>query len=286
MSIKEKKLKLPSGDLMPLVGFGTWMVKGSESTLNILDMALEAGYRLFDTATMYDNETDIGKALKKLLPKHNLSRKDIFITTKLYPSDHGKADEAIKASLKKLDCDYIDLYLIHWPGTYNQKDNNANMRSKSWKQMVEAVKAGSVRNIGVSNYTVRHLKELLDKDFGIRPAVNQVEWHPFCYQKKLYDFCQKEGIVLQAYQSLGGPGNRDLLDNKQINEIAQKLEKSPAQVILRWAVQQNVAIIPKSKTKEYIFRNRELDFTIPDEHMEVMSSFKQMKYDWDPETVS
>nr|XP_023022607.1 uncharacterized protein LOC111510884 [Leptinotarsa decemlineata] len=185
MSIKNKKMKLPSGDYMPLVGFGTWLVKGRESTLKTLDMALEAGYRLFDTAAMYNNEGDIGDALKELLPRHNLSRKDIFITTKLYPEDHGKADKAIESSLKKLDCDYIDLYLIHWPGTYG-KSEHAKMRSKSWEQMVECVKKGFVRNIGVSNYTVRHLKELLNNDFGIRPAVNQVKQEDFSIMKLYY----------------------------------------------------------------------------------------------------
>lgn len=283
MSLKHLKYPLNNGNYLPAVGFGTWLIKGDEKTLKVMDMALEAGYRLFDTAAMYGNEDEIGKALKKLLPKHNLSRNDVFITTKLYPSDQGeKAFEAIKTSLKKLDCDYIDLYLIHWPGTYgvsSRSKENAILRDISWQQMVRAVNLGLIKNIGVSNYTVNHLKELLSNNHGIKPVVNQVEWHPFCHQKNLYDFCKKENIQLQAYQSLGGEGNGDLLGNKVIKGIANKLGKNPGQILLRWSVQQNVAVIPKSQTRDRIISNMELDFTIPDDLMNTLSTMKQNKYD-------
>lgn len=285
------EFKLLNGNTMPMVGFGTYTIRGSDFTRKVLDHSLSAGYRLFDTAAMYGNEDDIGDILKELLPKHNLSRNDIFITTKLYPSDHGdKAYKAIEESLRKLRCEYIDLYLIHWPGVYgvgtNSKENSV-LRDKSWQQMVKAVENGLVKNIGVSNYTVRHLKELLENDHGIKPVVNQVEWHPYCYQPELLDFCKSQGILLQAYMSLGGTGNKDLLNNPKIKEIAKKLGKTSAQILLQWSIQQGVAVIPKSKSKEHIQSNINLNFTIPEEEWKILNSFKtKEKFDWDPEGVA
>ncbi|XP_056631483.1 uncharacterized protein LOC130441722 [Diorhabda sublineata] len=288
MSLKDLKYTLNNGNKLFAVGLGTWLLKG-DSLLKAMDIALEAGYRLFDTAAMYGNEKDLGEALKKLLPKHNLKREDVFITTKLYPSEQGdKAFNAIKESLDKLDCQYIDLYLIHWPGTYGVSSNskeNTVLRDLSWQHMVKAVNLGLIKNIGVSNYTTKHLKELLNNNHGIKPVVNQIEWHPYCHQKILYDFCKTENIQLQAYQSLGGEGNNDLLENKVIKDIAAKLGKTTGQLLLRWSIQQNIAIIPKSKTKERIIGNMELDFNIPEEDMKILFSFKQHKYDWDPETI-
>ncbi|CAG9840274.1 unnamed protein product [Diabrotica balteata] len=288
MSLKNVKHTLNNGANLPAIGLGTWLLKG-KGVSKAMDMALEAGYRLFDTATMYDNEKDIGDALKELLPKHNLTREDVFITTKLYPSEQGeKAFDAIQESLRKLDSQYIDLYLIHWPGTYgvsSRSKQNAILRDQSWQQMVKAVNMGLIKNIGVSNYTVKHLKELLNNNHGIKPVVNQVEWHPYCHQKELYDFCKAEGIQLQAYQSLGGEGQGSLLNNSQIKKIAEKLGKTVAQILLRWSIQQDVAIIPKSKTKERIISNMELDFTIPEEDMKILFGFIQQKFDWDPETI-
>uniref|UniRef100_A0A6P7GRS8 Aldose reductase A-like n=1 Tax=Diabrotica virgifera virgifera TaxID=50390 RepID=A0A6P7GRS8_DIAVI len=176
MSLKNVKYTLNNGANLQAVGFGTWLLKGN-GVSKAMDMALEAGYRLFDTAAMYDNEKEIGDALKELLPKHNLKREDVFITTKLYPSDQGeKAFDAIKESLRKLDSQYIDLYLIHWPGTYgvsSRSKQNAILRDQSWQQMVKAVNMGLIKNIGVSNYTVKHLQELLNNNHGIKPVVNQ-----------------------------------------------------------------------------------------------------------------
>ncbi|XP_060520012.1 glyoxal reductase-like [Cylas formicarius] len=286
---KDMKFKLHSGDLMPLVGFGTYQIRGTELIRDVLDHALAAGYRLIDTAKVYRNEEDIGKALKELLPKYNLTRQDIFITTKLSPNDQGeKAYDALQESLRKLDCGYIDLYLIHWPGAYGvnaSKVNNSALRAESWKQMVKGVKDGLTRNIGVSNYLVRHLKELSANDFGIKPAVNQVEWHPRNRPSDLLEYCNQEGILLQAYSSLGGTDNNDLLKNADVDKIAKKLGKSPAQILLRWPLQQNIAIIPKARSKKHIDDNIDLNFVIPDEDMAILSGFSQNRYAWNPETV-
>ncbi|XP_074034984.1 uncharacterized oxidoreductase YtbE isoform X1 [Leptinotarsa decemlineata] len=293
MTSKDLTVTLNSGSVMPMVGLGTNGINGFKDILEVLDYAFEAGYRLIDTAAMYSNEGDIGRALKELLPKYNLSRKDIFITTKLHPQDQGqKATRALRKSLERLDCEYIDLYLINWPGSYgisSSSKENATLREKSWELMVEAVNEGLVKNIGVSSYTVKHLKKLLSNDYGIKPCINQIEFHPQCYQKKLLQFCDKNGIMVQAYQSFGGTtdGNMDLLEHPVVVDIANRLEKSSGQVLLRWAIQQNIGVIPKSKNKSRIISNMELDFIIPDADMKALCSFKkQIRYDWDPESVA
>lgn len=286
---KDQNFQLHSGDLMPLVGFGTYKIKGTELIRDVLDRALAAGYRLIDSAKVYKNEEDIGKALKELLPKYNLTRKDIWITTKLSPDDQGeKAYEALQESVRKLDTGYVDLYLIHWPGAFKgnvSNESNPILRDESWKQMVKGVRDGLAKNIGVSNYLVRHLKQLLENDHGIKPAVNQVEWHPHYHPQDLLDYCRQKGILLQAYSSLGGSNNPDLLTDPKVEEIAKKLGKTPAQVLLRWALQQNIAIIPKARSKKHIDENIELNFTIPKEDMNTLSNFKTNKYAWDPETI-
>ncbi|KAJ8976873.1 hypothetical protein NQ317_001197 [Molorchus minor] len=283
------KFKLHSGDYMPMIGFGTYQIRGTQLIRDVLDRALDAGYRAIDSAAVYGNEEDIGKALKELLPKYNLTRQDLFITTKLSPNDQGeKAYEALQKSLKNLDIGYIDLYLIHWPGVYgvnSSKDENSKKRDLSWQKLVKGVKDGLTRNIGVSNYNVRHLTELLAKDHGIKPAVNQVEWHPHYHQPELLELCKREGILLEAYSSLGGSDNKDLVDDPKVKDIAQRLGKSPAQVLLRWALQQNLAVIPKARSKQHIDENIDLNFDIPTNDMKILSSFSQKKYSWDPDTI-
>ncbi|CAG9764373.1 unnamed protein product [Ceutorhynchus assimilis] len=279
--------KMLSGDAIPLLGFGTYMVDGFQQTKDVMDHALTVGYRLFDTAKMYGNEKDIGKALKVLLPKHNLSRKDVFITTKLLPSDHGKkAYEAIKESLDKLDCEYIDLYLIHWPGSYGASSKKLPaLRAESWKRMVEAQREGLVKNIGVSNYTVKHLKELFDNSEGVFPAVNQIEWHPYYHPYDIFEFCKEHKILVQAYMPLGS-GSRDLLNDSDVTKIAKQLGKTNAQVILKWSLQQGVGVIPKAASQSHMEENFKLDFTLPDDAMSSLSNLKKrQKFDWDPESL-
>ncbi|KAL1518259.1 hypothetical protein ABEB36_001907 [Hypothenemus hampei] len=287
---KDMKFKLNTDDLMPLIGFGTYQIRGTELIRDVLDFALGSGYRLIDTAKVYRNEEDIGKALKELLPKYNLTRQDIWITTKLSPDDQGeKAYEALKESVRKLDCGYVDLYLIHWPGAFGVNASNAQnpkLRNESWKQMVKGVKDGLTKNIGVSNYLVRHLQELESNNYGIRPSVNQVEWHPHYHPEDLLKYCREHGILLQAYSSLGGTGNLDLIKDPIVLEIAKKLGKTPAQVLLRWPLQQNIAIIPKARSKERIEENIQLNFQISEEDMKKLNQFPTNKYAWDPESIA
>ncbi|KAK9886761.1 hypothetical protein WA026_018413 [Henosepilachna vigintioctopunctata] len=283
--------KLNSGRLMPLIGFGTYLIQGDQLIYQVLDNALAAGYRQIDTATVYHNEYSIGLALKKLLPKYNLKREDIFITSKLSPSDQGEqAFAAVQESLRKLDCDYLDLYLIHWPGagrTPLDSSENLRLRSQSWASLVKAVHSGLVRSIGVSNYTLKHLNELLANDHGIKPSVNQVEWHPKFYQPELLNLCRQEGILLQAYSSLGGTGNSELLKDPVVVQIATELGTTSAQVLLRWAVQQNIGIIPKARSESRIKSNIDLNFQIPVPLMTQLNNLKSKeKFAWNPENVA
>nr|XP_023023604.1 uncharacterized protein LOC111511820 [Leptinotarsa decemlineata] len=288
---KDLKFELNSGDRMPLVGLGTWKISGTEVVRNSLDLALAAGFRLIDSASAYKNEEDIGKALKELLPKYNLTRQDIFITTKLSPVDQGeKAYEALEKSLKNLDCGYIDLYLIHWPGVRGVNLSDAEVskrRDLSWQHLVRGKKNGLTRNIGVSNYKIRHLTELLNNDHGVRPAVNQVEWHPYYHSDDLLNFCKKEGILLQAYSSLGGTDRKELLEDPEVKKISEKLGKTPAQVLLRWPLQQNIAIIPKARSKEHMEQNIDLNFNISEADMGILNNLnKTRQFAWNPETVA
>ncbi|KAK9737772.1 Aldo/keto reductase family [Popillia japonica] len=284
------KFRLFSGHLIPMVGFGTYTIRGSDLIQEVLDFALGAGYRLIDTAYVYNNEQDIGIALKTLLPKYNLRRQDIFITSKLPPSHHGdRVAAALTTSLKNLGCNYIDLYLIHWPGqahTSVKDPSNVDVRTKTWQHLIQAKKSGLVRDIGVSNYNMKHMSELLRNCYGEMPAVNQIEWHPHYHQIELLEYCQKHGILLQAYSSLGGTNNSHLISDAAVVNIAQKLNKSPAQVLLKWALQQNIAIIPKGRSKEHIVANINLDFDIPETDMLILSNIRTTrKYAWDPDEV-
>ncbi|CAH1366444.1 unnamed protein product [Tenebrio molitor] len=291
MDCKMMKTQLPSGNYMPLIGFGTFQIRGRALIRNVLDHAFAAGYRQIDTAAVYGNEQDIGTALKELLPKYNLKREDIFITSKLSPSDQGNAAlRALQTSIKNLDCGYLDLFLIHWPGVHGIRGShpdNQKLRSLSWETLIKSGQQGLVRDIGVSNYTIPHLTEIVSKNYNVKVAVNQVEWHPHCHEEDLKQFCQNEKILLQAYSSLGGSSNLKLLSDAVVVDVANKLEKSPAQVLLRWALQQNIGIIPKARSKEHIEANIDLNFVIPEEDMNKLSNLRTVeKYAWDPKSIS
>ncbi|KAG5683351.1 hypothetical protein PVAND_012637 [Polypedilum vanderplanki] len=284
---------LNTGYLIPLLGFGTYQIRGTETIHNVLDIALNAGYRHIDTAIVYRNEADIGNALKTLLPKYNLKREDIFITSKLVPSaKHTEQDveSLVKESLKNLQTDYIDLYLIHWPGASGLQPTDARnkiQRQLTWKVLTNLKKQGLLRSAGVSNFEVRHLQEFVDDPNFETPAVNQVEWHPRNHNSSLLDYCRQKGIFLQAYSSLGTSGSSSLREDPTVHKIAQKLGKTSVQVLLRWAYQQNIGILPKASSKAHIEENIDLDFVIPDEDMKILSELKtKEKFAWDPQTVA
>ncbi|KAK0178679.1 hypothetical protein PV327_007548 [Microctonus hyperodae] len=292
MSAASQYVQLSSGYQMPLVGIGTFQVTGKNRIHDVIDEALNVGYHSIDTAAVYRNEEDIGYALSSgLLHKYGLERENIFLTTKLAPSDHGDPRQirnAVETSLRALGSNYIDLYLIHWPGAARIPENsvdNIKLRSITWQTLVDLKSQGFLRSIGVSNYTVKHLEHLLQDCHGVKPAVNQIECHPHYRQEQLRDFCNKEGIHVQAYSSLGTSNENSLLKDSIVCNIAKEINVSPAQLLLKWALQQGIGIIPKATQKQHIRDNIKLDFDINDDQMKRLSVLPQKKYAWNPDNV-
>ncbi|TGL96601.1 aldo/keto reductase [Leptospira barantonii] len=276
--MKEKALNqsivLNNGISMPIFGLGVWKTKsGKECTEAVLN-ALEAGYRHIDTAKIYSNEEDVGKAIRE----SGIPRKEIFITTKLWNADQGsdKTRKALESSLEKLGIDQVDLYLVHFPVTSKRMD--------SWKELEKAYHDKLCRSIGVSNYTISHLAELL-KDSQITPAVNQVEYHPFLNQVDLFDYCKKHKIQLEAYSPLA---HGQKIEDPKIAQIAKKYGKTPAQILIRWAIEQDIVVIPKSVKKERIIENSKVfDFKISEADMKTLNSLDEnFRTCWDPSEVA
>lgn len=266
--ISKKSVVLNTGYVMPIYGIGTYSLEGQECIDSIL-AALESGVRLIDTAYMYHNEEEIGQAIKL----SGIDWEDLFITTKIYPSQFDDPAAAIDEALKKLDTDYIDLMLLHHPG---EKD------VKAYKVMEEYVKKGKIRSIGLSNWYIEELKEFL-LQIEILPAVVQNEIHPYYQEKDVIDYIQNLNICVEGWYPLGGRGHtKELLNNETIQKIAQNHGLSPAQVILRWNLQKGVVVIPGSSNPEHIKENTQLyDFELSKEEMDAISALdRNEKHDW------
>jgi diketogulonate reductase-like aldo/keto reductase len=273
MQMKEvPTVKLNTGDMMPEIGFGTWKISNQNDAKKAVKTAIKVGYKLIDTAKIYGNEEGVGEGIKE----GGVGRDELFVTTKLWNDDQGYESglKAFDESLKRLGLEYIDLYLIHWPGT--------DRRAESWKALQEIQSQGLAKNIGVSNYTVRHLEEVLSSS-KVVPAVNQIEFHPFIYedQKEVLEFCKKNKIVLEAYSPLARA--RDM-ENTTLHAIAVRHGKTIAQVMLRWAIQHGTVPIPKStnpgRTKENI---EVFDFDLAEEEMNTINRLSSNKrVTWDP----
>ena len=266
-------VKLNNGVDIPLLGLGVYQSPPGETTQDAVRHALKCGYRLVDTARVYGNEQDVGLALRE----SGLPREEVFVTTKLWNSDHGY-DSTIRAceeSLRRLGLKYLDLYLVHWPVS--------GVRNESWRAMEKLLRDGKCRAIGVSNYTIHHLNDLLASSNTI-PAVNQVEFHPFLYQQKLLEYCQGHGIQLEAYSPLTR-GER--LNHQKVIEIAKEHGRTPAQILIRWAVQHSVVAIPKSVRNERILENsRVFDFTLSNNEMNALDSLNEdFRTCWDPSNL-
>jgi diketogulonate reductase-like aldo/keto reductase len=288
----DTKLTLNDGHQIPQLGLGVWQTRAGATCETAVLAALEAGYRHIDTAAMYGNEESVGAAIRM----SGIPRENIFVTTKLWNSDHGNPARALETSLRKLKLDYVDLYLIHYP---------VRERRQSWRTL-EALRAeGKARSIGVSNFTIRHLKELLAETKTV-PAVNQVEFHPYLYQRDLLDFCAAEGMVIEAYSPLT-KGVR--LKDPKLVAVARKYSKaepqpaalrsrlplldrlshhaetkSTAQILIRWALQHGLAVIPKSANQRRIFEDADIfDFEITAEDMHLLDGFNEnLRTCWDP----
>jgi len=242
---------------LPLFGFGTFRLTGAD-VQPALDSALGAGYRLIDTASAYGNEQEIGDALKFLLPKHNLARKDIFITTKLSRMGVDGTEESLQRSLKQLQTDYVDLYLVHypkgrWDSSTDRDEHNPEIRRKVWLEMEQVHSKGLTRAIGVSNYEISHL-EPMQSYATIKPAVNQCEYHPHFQRKPLVDYCRTHNIHWQAFTSLGR-NDPDLFGEPVLKKIAAAHNSTVGQILLAWPIAKGISVIPKSATAARIVEN-------------------------------
>lgn len=254
--------KLNNGVEIPVVGFGTWQTPNGQVAKDAVLAALNAGYRHIDTAAAYGNETSVGEAIKA----SGVKRDELFVTTKLWNSDHGyeNAKKAIDKSLENLGLDYLDLYLIHWPNPAAMRENWAELNAESWRAMEEAVKAGKIRSIGISNFRKHHIDELL-KTAEIKPAVNQNYLNPSDMQADLVKYNDELGILNEAYSPLGTGG---LLGNETVKEVAANYGKSTAQVLLRWSLQHKFLPLPKSVHADYIKATAEIfDFELSADDM-------------------
>ena len=258
---------LNNGVKIPCVGYGTWRTPDGIDTVKAVREALDCGYRHIDTAQLYGNEESVGEGIKN----SGINRHDLFITTKLWNADHGykEAKAAIDKSLQNLGTDYLDLYLIHWPNPLALRDHWAEANAESWRAMEEAVKAGKIRAIGVSNFRKHHLEELL-KTAEIKPAVNQIMLNPSDLQSDVVKVNEELGLLSEAYSPLGTGG---LLGNEVVNEIANEVGKSPAQVLIRWSLEHEFLPLPKSVHDKYIAANIDVfDFELNDEQMSKLDS--------------
>lgn len=252
-----RTVNLPGGTALPLIGFGTWELR-PKTAYESVRAALEIGYRHVDTATLYKNEADVGKAVQD----SGVDREQVFITTKLRPRDARHARRTLESSLRLLDTDYVDLWLIHWP-------TGRDELVPAWEELLSAKDAGLARNVGVSNYRPE-LIDLLTKATGRQPAVNQIPWSPAQHDPALLDEHRRRGVVVEGYSGLK---NTDLRD-PVLTEIARRHGVTPAQVVLRWHLEHGIVVLPRSSRRENIAANFDLDgFDLADDDVAALDAF-------------
>ncbi|KAM7264539.1 hypothetical protein ACFE04_002222 [Oxalis oulophora] len=290
----EKKISLNSGYTMPSIGLGVWRMEKSEIR-DVIINSIKLGYRHFDCAADYKNESQVGEALAEAINTGLVNRADLFITTKLWNSDHGHVEAACKDSLTKLQLDYLDLYLVHFPvatrhtgvGTTDSAladdgvldiDTTISLET-TWHAMEDLVSKDLVRSIGISNYDIFLTRDCLAYS-KVKPAVNQIETHPYFQRESLVKFCQKHNICVTAHTPLGGAtanaewfGTVSCLDDPVFQGLAEKYKKTAAQIVLRWGLQRNTVVIPKSSKLERLKENIDIDdFELSAEDMDLIRS--------------
>jgi diketogulonate reductase-like aldo/keto reductase len=251
---------LNNGIEIPFLGLGTWESRGKQCE-HAVEFALNNGYSMIDTAQGYNNEAQVGRGWKA----SGRSREEIFITTKISSSNQGfnKTKRSLEDSLEKLQTDYVDLLLIHWPSK-----RNFSQTIETWKALVELEEEGLSRSIGVSNFTISLIERLL-KETDVVPAVNQVEFHTFLYQKELLNYCREKGIQIEAYSPIA---RAKFLGNQQLKAIAEKYDKTTAQIMLAWCVNHGLVVIPKSTHEGRIRENSDIFFKLDDEDMQKLNN--------------
>lgn len=266
-------LHLNNGVPIPRLGFGVYRSRPGRETEQAVSWALETGYRHIDTAQIYRNEKDVGEAIRK----SDIPREEVFITTKIWNNNQGydKTLRTFDDSLNVMGLEYIDLLLIHWPLEELRKD--------TWKSLEKLYEEQKCRAIGVSNYTIGHLREM-DDYAAIVPAVNQVEFHPYLYQKELLDYCKAKTILIEAYSPLT---RGEKLNDQTLVSIARRYNKTSAQILIRWCLQHDLVVLPKSVRRERIVENADVfDFAIAGKDMDILDSLHQnFRVAWDPTEV-
>lgn len=267
-----------NGNQMPMLGLGTFRVENDDTCKEAVKHAIESGYRSIDTAKVYGNEEQVGQDIKEGLESTGLNREDIFVTSKLFFEDFGRKNvaQAYETSIQKLGLDYLDLYLVHWPGT------NEAIMIDTWKGMEDLYKDNKVKNIGVSNFNPDHFEALLAQ-VSIKPVINQVEFHPYFTQEKLRKYLEAQNIYMESWSPFM---NAQILNDETLNEIGKEVNKSAAQVIIKWNMQHNVVVIPKSVTSSRIEENIDVfDFELSAEQMKRIDDLnKDQRIGPDPDT--
>ncbi|AOG60485.1 aldo/keto reductase [Spiroplasma helicoides] len=268
MKVLDKKIEFNDGNFIPQVGLGTSKLTKQSGIVDSIAAAIKEGYRHIDTAQIYGNQNQLAEAIKKT----NINRKELFITSKIWNSDHAYSDavKAIDRILEELELDYIDLLLVHWP---------TPKRLECWKALEEAVEAGKVKSIGISNFLEEHIDELM-KVAKIKPVINQFELHPALPCHSLVEHCRKNNIVVESWGTLI---RGKCFEVEQIVELAKKYNKTPAQICLRWAYQLGYVVIPKSSKPERVVDNSNFgDFELTKEDMDYISTIKEYRDGPDP----
>lgn len=268
----DSEVELLNGVAMPRLGLGVWRAQSGGETEKAVAAALRTGYRMIDTASMYGNEADVGRAIRA----SGIAREDVFVTTKVWNDQQGydSTMRAFEQSCANLDLGYVDLYLVHWPVPGKYKE--------TYRALEELYEQGRVKAIGVSNFKIHHLEDLMGS-CRIKPMVNQVELHPMLTQKKLLMYCRKEGIQVESWRPLM-QGNLDL---PLLNELSARYGKTPAQIVIRWHLQQGIVTIPKSVQESRIRENADVfDFELAPEDMNRLDELNEdRRFGADPDHI-